>query len=131
MSAQAQGRPSPLDVNVAPFAITEGRIGEDGLILMIQGELDLGTQPELRDRLGAALEAGVHRLVIDLSKVTFIDSVSVAAIVKAQNRLGADGRVAVVLAEDSYAMLIFEVGGMASVLHLVHSREEALAHVGA
>jgi anti-anti-sigma factor len=129
MSAQAQGRPSPLDVHVEPFSITEEPVGSDGRILAVRGELDLGTQPELRERLVAAVDSGVRRLIVDLSHVTFVDSVSVAAIVKAHNRLGDGGRLAVVLAQDSYAMLIFEVGGMGSVLELTHSREEALARV--
>ena len=131
MSAQAQGRPNPLDVSGEPFSITEEPLGADGVLLAITGELDLGTYPEMRTRLNAAIERGVRRVVIDLSRVTFIDSVSVAAIVKAHNTIGDEGRLVVVLAEDSYAMLIFEVGGIGSVLELVPDRQEALARVSA
>jgi len=132
MSAEAQGRhPSPLEVHVEPFSISSEPLGDDGLVVAVCGELDLGTQPALRERLGAAIDDGVRRVVIDLRRVTFVDSISVAAIVKAHNRLGDDGRLAVVLSEDSYAMLIFEVGGMGSVLALTHTLEEAVARVGA
>lgn len=110
--------------------LTEEGFAPAGVLITAVGELDLATVGALRDRLCAAAEAGVERVVLDLRGVSFMDSVALAAIVRAEKALGAGGRVAVVIDADSYAMLIFEIAGLPSALELVESREEAVAHVG-
>ena len=63
--------------------VTEETFDSDGLVLAVSGELDIATAPALRDRLTAAIDAGKLRLVIDLSAVSFLDSVALATIVHA------------------------------------------------
>jgi anti-anti-sigma factor len=72
---------------------------------------------------------GTTRLVVDLTEVTFVDSVSVGAILHAQKRLGLEGRLAVVLAPSSYARVIFDVVGADAVLDVVQTRAQALSRV--
>src|SRR3982751_4269544 len=99
--------------------VTEETFGASGAVLAVAGELDLATAPALRDRLAAAIDAGRHRLVIDLSAVSFLDSVALATIVHAKRRLPEDGRLALVIQPSSYVMLVFEGGGLPSVLDIV------------
>ncbi len=100
-----------------------------GLAITVGGELDIATAPALRDRLAAAFDAGQHRLVIDLSALTFLDSVALATIVHAKQRLPEEGRMAIIIDPSSYVMLVFESGGLPKVLDLVETREEAIALV--
>ena len=100
-----------------------------GLAITVGGELDIATAPALRDRLAAAIDAGKHRLVIDLSALTFLDSVALATIVHAKQRLPEEGRMAIIIDPSSYVMLVFESGGLPKVLDLVETREEAIALV--
>ena len=114
-----------------PFAVAREPMGERGAIVSVCGELDMLTVPELRTVLNDVIDSGARRVVLDLTAVSFIDSVSLAAIVNARRRLGDFGRLAVVIAPDSYAMLIFEIGGLDSVVELVPTRERAVAKLGA
>jgi anti-sigma B factor antagonist len=109
--------------------LTEETFEPSGLVLMVSGELDIATAPTLRDRLGAAIDGGTHRLVIDLSAISFLDSVALATIVHAKQRLPEHGRMAIVIDPASYVMLVFESGGLRQVLDLVETRSQAMALV--
>jgi anti-sigma B factor antagonist len=109
--------------------LSEETFEPSGLAITVGGELDIATAPALRDRLAAAIDAGKHRLVIDLSALTFLDSVALATIVHAKQRLPEEGRMAIIINPSSYVMLVFESGGLPKVLDLVETREEAIALV--
>ena len=113
------------------FSVTTEPMGDRGALVAVCGELDMLTVPRLREELDAVIDRGANRLVLDLTDVTFIDSLSLAAIVTVRRKLGEGGRVGVVIEEGSYAMLIFEIGGLDSIVELFHSRERAVARLGA
>ena len=106
--------------------VAEETFEPSGLVLTVSGELDIATAPVLRAGLGAAIEVGRDRLVIDLSTLSFLDSVALATIVHAKQRLPEGGRMALVVDPSSYVMLIFESGGLSRVLDLVETRAQAI-----
>jgi anti-sigma B factor antagonist len=59
---------------------------EDGITITVAGEIDVATSPTLRQELHTALDAGAPRVVIDLSKTTFIDSSGLGVLVGALKR---------------------------------------------
>jgi anti-sigma B factor antagonist len=109
--------------------LTEETFEPSGLVISVAGELDIATAPTLRDHLTAAIEAGRHRLVIDLSAISFLDSVALATIVHAKQMLPEGGKLALAIDPSSYVMLVFEGGGLAKVLDLAETREQAVALV--
>ncbi|MDP9294788.1 MAG: STAS domain-containing protein [Actinomycetota bacterium] len=109
------------------FQLAEETLEPCGLVLAISGELDIATAPGLRERLDAAIDSGVKRLVLDLSGVSFLDSVALAVIVNANRRLGDEGRMIVIVEPQTYVMLVFECSGLPRVLELAETREEAIA----
>jgi anti-sigma B factor antagonist len=113
------------------FRIDEERLDPSGVALTVFGELDMATAPELRERLTAVIESGAGGLVIDLCPVGFLDSVALATLLQGRRRLGDERRMAIVIAHDSYARLIFEVAGLPQCLDLFETREAAVAHVTA
>jgi anti-sigma B factor antagonist len=106
--------------------VTEETFDSSGLVLTVSGELDIATAPALRDRLTAAIDAGKHRLVIDLSAISFLDSVALATIVHAKQLLPESGKMALAIDPTSYVMLVFESGGLPKVLDLVETRLQAI-----
>jgi anti-sigma B factor antagonist len=130
--SRTERRSASLDIAAPHFrggvSFTEQSLESGALVLTVAGELDVATAPQLRDRLNAAIDADRRQLVVDLSDVTFVDSLSLAAIVGAQNRLGGVGQLAIV-AQHPYVLLIFEAGGLDSVLELFSTRDEAVAYV--
>jgi anti-anti-sigma factor len=61
---------------------------------------------------------------VDLSEVTFIDSLSLSAIIGARRKLEPPGRLAVVAVHD-YIRLILEATGLEQILDVFATREAA------
>jgi anti-sigma B factor antagonist len=113
------------------FRLDEEQLQHDGVVFTAYGELDMATVPELRERMGAAIEGGIHRVVIDLRPLDFLDSVAVAAMLHARRQLGDEGRLVVIIDPDSYIRMVFEIAGLPQCLDVVETREAALAAVTA
>jgi anti-sigma B factor antagonist len=58
-------------------------------LLAVHGEADLHTAPELRERLGSAIDDGAQRIVLDLTETTFLDSMSLGVLLGAMKRMRA------------------------------------------
>jgi anti-sigma B factor antagonist len=61
-----------------------------GVVLTLAGELDLATAPVLQERLDAALRRGAV-VVIDLSRLRFVDSSGLGMLVQAERQLRESG----------------------------------------
>jgi anti-sigma B factor antagonist len=109
--------------------LTEHKLRPAGVVLTASGELDMATTPQLRERLRELIEAGARRLVIDLTAISFMDSVALAAILTARRDLADVGRMAVVIAPDSYPRLVFEIAGLPEFLNVFDTRDAAVEHV--
>jgi len=118
---------SALVVEHQPFKVVTELAG-DVTVVAVTGELDLSTVADVRSALIGATNAGVDRLVVDLSQVSFIDSVGVGAILHAKRRMTAGGTLAVVVTPTSYARVIFEVVGADAFLSVFETREDAVKH---
>jgi anti-anti-sigma factor len=98
-------------------------------ILQLEGRLESTTVPAFERRLSEASQVGNERLLIDLSRVSFIGSAALRAILVAAKRLAAsDGRLAI-FAPPQVAQ-VFSVSGLDAVLpvHLsLTQAREALA----
>jgi len=99
-----------------------------GVVLELQGEVDVASSGQLRERLRTVARTGATRILVDLADVTFIDSIAMAAIVGAQRRLPPDGRLALV-AHHPYVLLVLEAVGLQHVVHVFPTRAEAEAHL--
>jgi len=99
-----------------------------GALIVARGELDVQSVPELRAKLAEALEGGKQRVVVDLAEVSFIDSLSLSALVGARRKLGEDGRLAIVAVHE-YVRLILQATGLEQVLDVFGTRDEAVAFV--
>jgi anti-anti-sigma factor len=71
------------------FAIQE-RQEENRLRLLLTGELDLASVPLLEDRLSRLAGAQVA-VCLDLSRLEFIDSTGLHAVIRAMNEASANG----------------------------------------
>jgi anti-sigma B factor antagonist len=82
--------------------------GSDVVVLVVSGELDYSASPHLRERIFDHVKADKRRLVVDLSAVTFIDSMAIGA-------------------ENERVLRIFDIAGVASSIPLHRSHDEALS----
>ena len=51
-------------------------------IITLEGEVDMFTSPELRDKLTSFFEKDVNAIVVDLGQVSFMDSSGIATLVE-------------------------------------------------
>ena len=60
-------------------------------VLAIEGDIDLHVSPAVREALNAMIKKRPERIVIDLSRATYIDSAGVAALILAKQEVEAYG----------------------------------------
>lgn len=98
-----------------PLNVTTTREGDD-VVLIVQGELDPHTAPELGRRLDEVLADEPARVVIDLAGVGFIDSSGLRVLISTQQDLAAAGRSFVVRNPSDTASRLFEITGLSEHL---------------
>ena len=84
----------PVTESGVDMGVFEVRI-EGNAHVRVSGELDLRTAPQLVSAVESLAGTEVHRVVVDLSRVTFIDSSGVSALCLAKAKLDVDGTVLV------------------------------------
>ncbi len=96
-------------------------------IIEIGGEIDVHTAPRLREAIVEAVEAGRHRLIIDVQKVDFLDSTGLGVLVGGLKRVRADGGSLDIVCTQERILKIFEITGLHKVFGLHGSVDEARA----
>jgi len=95
-------------------------------VFELAGELDFQTSPDLRSKLQPVTEKASHRVIINLKKVSYIDSSGLATFVEAlQKAKRSSGRL--VLSELVPSVKsVFEIAKLDKVFLLAASETEAL-----
>ncbi|MEA2213081.1 MAG: anti-sigma factor antagonist [Solirubrobacteraceae bacterium] len=104
---------------------TEGRAA----VVVVRGELDLATSPELEDQLRRIWDTGSEQLVIDLRELEFMDSTGLSVIVKAHQRLTDEGRRLTLVRGSQQVQRLLDLTGVSERLQLVNTPEEILGGV--
>ncbi|MFG1778011.1 STAS domain-containing protein [Micromonospora sp. NPDC049051] len=95
--------------------------------LRLAGELDLSTAPELNAAIDRLVDAGKRRLLVDLTDLTFCDSTGIAAFVRGDNRVAADGGWLRVTGARGRVDRLLQVTGLAEVLRHDSGRADPTA----
>lgn len=112
------------------FWIEAGQAADGVALLTLHGDADLHVAPELRLRLGGAIDAGASSLVLDLSGVTFVDSTALGIMLSTSKRLTAAGGQLRLVVPQADVRRIFELTLLDRVLAIDVSRDAALAAAG-
>jgi anti-sigma B factor antagonist len=96
-------------------------------LVVLGGEHDLNTAPDVHRAMSDAITNASH-LIVDISKAEFIDSSTIAALVRAKDRAQAEGkRFNLVLGTAAIVERALEVTGVLPALNTVPTVEDALA----
>lgn len=99
----------------------------DGVaVVRLDGEADLHTAPILRDALNEAIDRIPTTMVVDLSAVTFIDSMMLGVLLSATRRARPNGTEVRIAVTDPHVRRIFELTLLDQVMQLYPSLELAL-----
>jgi anti-sigma B factor antagonist len=85
-------------------------------VIELAGELDLAGVTRFAEAVAGALDTDARTIVLDLSKLEFLDSTGVHAILKAERLLSAQHRSLVLVRGPRQVQRIFEIAGLADRL---------------
>jgi len=97
------------------------------VVVAVEGELDLWSSPQLKRVLHDEITAR-HAVVVDLSRVAFMDSTALGVLVGVHRRLTGEERMAIAAARPE-VLRLFELSGIATSFRVFATREAALAYV--
>ena len=109
------------------FAITEQGPEAGHHVIAARGEIDLFTAPDLKQVLTDTIEGGAHRVVLDLSEVSFLDSTALGVLIGAVKRLRSRGGALAIVNTDASIAKTFQITGLDQIFTIVPTRDEALA----
>ncbi|HEX3433396.1 MAG TPA: STAS domain-containing protein [Solirubrobacteraceae bacterium] len=110
------------------FGIIQSQPDERTSVVSLEGELDLGRAPSLKWALVDSVDAGYKQLIVDLTRVRFMDSTALSVLVGVNRSLDAGARLAIVCVNTN-VLKIFELSGMDGAFAIFPTVDEALAHV--
>jgi anti-sigma B factor antagonist len=115
-------------VNPKPqFGIELLRPSDRVAVVALEGEVDVYSSRQLKEALTRSISEGATHIIIDLVKVTFIDSTALGVLVGGLRSVGArDGTLDIVCC-DQHVRYVFEVTKLDRIMHIYGSRHEALA----
>lgn len=93
--------------------------------LELSGELDVASAPALRERLAEIATRGSGPLVIDLTRLDFIDSTGLSVLLNAKRRLSRRDRGFAVVCPPGHVRRILEMTRLLDALRCHRSAEEA------
>lgn len=92
------------------------------------GAIDLHVAPEIRSQLNAMIDRKPKRIVVDLSRVPYIDSSGLAVLIGAMQRLESEGGFFALAAARETVRLIFESARLDQYFHIFADVDSALVN---
>ena len=96
-------------------------------VLPLEGEIDLHVSPRIAASLGAMLEDNPKQLVVDLSKVTYIDSSGLAVLIEGMQTVERYGGSFALAGLQENVRPIFEIARLDQVFRIFPDVDSALA----
>ena len=100
------------------FQLRAERVGATALIAL-RGELDIATLPEFEEAVAAVRAERLERLVVDLRRLAFLDSMSIEFLLRLHGELTAEGAGLVLVRGPRAVNRLFAVMELDRVLVLV------------
>ena len=102
-----------VDRDIAQQLAIECNEDAHSIVLVLRGEVDLGSVTQLEHALVDAVSRERSRIVIDLAEVEFIDSMGLAALYHAQRHADENGHSLILRHAPRQARKLFELVGVA------------------
>lgn len=117
-----------VDGRVDAMDFTVEAKGDGAQFVCLGGELDMASAPELKDRLGAILGES-NQLVVDLSRVDFLDSSILGVLVSCQRRAEAGGGQIALVGLQPNVRKVFDITGLTGVFAIYETIEHVPASI--
>ncbi len=97
------------------------------VVIVVHGQADLHTAPDLREAITEAIDGGASGLIVDLTDATFVDSMTLGVLLGAVKRLRPRGGKVAVVCVSPHIRRIFEITLLDRVFGLHETLDEARA----
>ena len=109
--------------------ITDYAVDARTHVVEVAGQIDLYSAPELEEHTTRIIGGGAECVIVELSRVTFIDSTGLGVLVNAMKRMRAARAELLLVVTDYDIERLFKLTGLDNALHICRSLDEALAHL--
>jgi anti-sigma B factor antagonist len=123
MQAAAENDKLEVSMDVVIKTSTSG----SSFIISIDGELDMYTAPRLKDALGEGVAEGYKKVVVDLTRVGFLDSTTLGILVGGLRRLRSEEGELHLVVDHPHLAKMFRITGFDGVFSIHKTVDEAVA----
>jgi anti-sigma B factor antagonist len=96
-------------------------------VLPLEGEIDLHTSPNVAEILNSMIQKKPKRLVVDLGRVTYLDSSALAVLIEGMQNVEAYGGKFAIAGLHDDVRTIFEIANLNQVFQIFPDVDAALA----
>jgi anti-sigma B factor antagonist len=111
------------------FEVSEEDIDERTRIIDAGGEIHVSTAPEFSERLNAAIADGKTALVLDFSRVEFIDSTGLSVLLNGLRRVTRQRGRMILVCSNPTVLRLFEITRLDTTFDIRATRDEAIQAV--
>jgi anti-sigma B factor antagonist len=109
---------------VQPLAVE--RRSEDGVeLVLVEGEVDIATASKLISVLNSSVAEAIKSVIVDLTRVGFMDSTGLALLINTRRRLSLRRKGFAVVCPPGQLRRVFEITDMIETLHVCPDWESA------
>ena len=121
--------PRPVTTHSPAFAVAHREVGDRTCVVSVEGDLDLASAPQLKWTLIELLEKGYAQYVIDLSGLTYMDSMGLGVLVGFRKRVEGSAQLALACLPPTQGKLL-ELTGLDACFDSFATLDEALTATG-
>ena len=99
-------------------------------IIELEGEVDVYTAPQLKQQMINLLESGAKELVVDLTKVDYLDSTALGVLIGGLKRMRERDGNMVLVCPSPRIRRVFEITGLDKIFDIFNTPEDALEVAG-
>lgn len=101
---------------------TEGRWG----VIEVQGEVDMFTAPKLREALVTTADQGQYFIIVDLTKVSFMDSTGLGTLVAGLKRVKENEGTLSLVCSNRPVLRVLSITGLTNVFPIHETLNDAI-----
>lgn len=99
-------------------------------LIELEGEVDVYTAPQLKQQMINLLESGAKEMIVDLTKVDYLDSTALGVLIGGLKRMREmDGNM-VLVCPSPRIRRVFEITGLDKIFDIYNSVEDAQEAMG-
>jgi anti-sigma B factor antagonist len=113
------------------FQLSEQELDDGTDVIAVAGEIHVSTAPEFGRLLNTAIAHGKSQVVLDLSRVEFIDSTGLSVLLTGLRRVNRGGGRMALVCRNPTVLRLFVITRLDATFEIFAGRDQALAAVRA